>query len=240
MTDHASIGNLLGVDQTPPPEPEPESASLPGGTEETQAATPPAEAPTMRQIEEAEYLRLKEDADTFGVIKGDPELSQQVISMVQAKMKGVSPSIQPPLPKTPQAGVSSELEALRAEHARLSAVVQENMAREAIREFASRTQDFDQHKLEMGKILRDGRARTIEDAYALAKSHAAQQQGARTAKPPLQASETKSGGVPRTNSDAMKAVQDRINDRKATPRSDDYIDAAFKAALKAQGASASE
>jgi len=232
MTDSSTVGNLLGVDQAPvPAEPEPESASLSGGSQETVEAPPP-EQPTRREIEEMEYLRLKEESDLYGIIKNDPEVNSQVLSIIQNRMKGRT-SLPQQAQMQPQTG--SDLEALRAENAKLAAATQEALARIAIKEFASVTPDFDAHKVKMGEYLRAGRVQSIEDAYALAKSHTAQQQAARPApRPPLQASEIKNGGVPRTTNETMKSAQDRINDRKATPRADDYIDAAIHAAIKAQ------
>lgn len=216
---------ILGVD-TPEPAPAP--------VVETPAEPPVAETPApqqppsnVRNIEEVEFLRLKEQSDLYEIIRNDPEVHSQVSDILNRRVNGRPAS----KPATSDTNGGASIEQLRQDNNEMRRLLQETVAGIQIRDFAASTPDFQQQRGKMAELCKRHPSLTLPEAYALAKGHAAPQASAPAAKAPLQTAETKSGGVPR-ETDELAAVQRRINDPKATPRTDDYIREALEAARK--------
>lgn len=228
---------ILGVDpQSNEVSEVPESTEQP--TTQVEAATQTSEeTPRIKepQLTPAQVYEMQEKARLYDTIQADPELNAHVLSHIERKLRpNQVPTQQPTVPQTAEA---TELQKLRQELAQQKEEFQKMMALQAIRDFKARTPDFDAHKEEMAALLQRHQTLTLDEAYQFARrakeSKGGPQDGQRKAA--IQTSEVNNTPPVSSSEDAdsdFDRIAKRINDPKATPRFDDVLDTAMRAALK--------
>lgn len=209
------------------------------GEDPVSAETVPSPAPVAKAEEpvvtpkgvernpkdEQAFLAMKEKAGLFEIIQNDPELHSTVINYIDRKNKQSGKA-----PQAAQPDPNSDIAAIKEQNQKLQEMVQLIAAREAIREFKEKTPDFEQYRPAMAQLLEKHKSLSIEEAYEFAKgtTKKAPNEGQQPSQARLKTPETRGNG-PSDNADLESYIK-RINDPKATPRTDDYIDLAFKAA----------
>lgn len=218
----------LGVDAAAVPE-QPEAETETVATPEVPVApTQPTVPQGKKELDEKDYLLLRQKADLFGIIENDPNLHALVLDYVQ-KAQQTSPTA-----KAPTTPLPPEFDSLRKENEQMKEMMKQIVAKEQIRDFASTHPDFTQYKDSMAKLLDKHATMTLEEAYTFAKSSSkpAQRTGTATAGTKLATPEGKNTGGSVTDSTDLDEMIKKINNPKATPRVDDYLDLAFKAAQR--------
>lgn len=236
------VNPILGVDpQTVEITEALENESNPAAPEQQ---APPAQAEAQTQASEEvpviktpqltpqQLFEMQEKARLYDTINSDPEISAYVLSQVEKKLRG-----QPTTPAQQVKPENAEIARMRQEMEQTKQEMQRYLAEQTIREFASKTPDFNNYKQEMGELLRRHPTLTLPEAYEFAKRSKAPVAAPKPAaqKAALQTSEVRNTPPASTSDDddpSYDRIVQRINDPKATKSFKEVLDLATKAALK--------
>lgn len=201
----------------------------PANTPPPAAATPPPATPSGKILSQTEYDVLAQKATAYDTIANDAILAPKVVDHFRAKGRVQQPPAEPAAPPAqpaqPEQPSQQAIEAMTRRMAQLELDL-----------FRTKHPDLDEVKDDMVRLLQRGLS--LEDSYRYSKAAKAQAVQSPAAKqtPAMPTAETNSdAGSSDDPDDNFSAIERKINDPKATPRLDDAISMAWKAAKQKHG-----
>lgn len=186
----------------------------------------PTNEPSGKTLTQAEYDQLMEKASRYDLMANDAELAPKIVDHYRAKTGRIG---------TPPARKADDDPPIVPNN-RNSDVDKEMIRRQAeleIKVFKMENPDMAQYKDDMARLMQRYNM-PIEEAYRLskaAKTQAAQKPVEKPNTPAVPTTETNVNAGD-DSVDDLSEVEKRINDPKATPRLDDAMELAWKAAQK--------
>lgn len=220
---------MLQQTETNPLGQDPAVEAAPVAATPTPAATPPAAAPSDKTLSQAEYDILAQKATAYDTIANDAILAPKVVDHFRAKGRVQQPAEPAAAPVAPPA--QPEQPSQQAIEA-----MTRRMAQLELDLFRTKHPDLDEVKDDMVRLLQRGLS--LEDSYRYSKAAKAQTVQSPAAKqtPAMPTAETNNdAGSSDDPDDNFSAIERKINDPKATPRLDDAISLAWKAAKQKHG-----
>lgn len=180
-------------------------------------------------ITQEEYDKLQEAAGRYAMIAKDPQISQQVLDHFKARSGTISRGSprQTNMPQSQENNTTQnnpQTEEMRQMYAR--------QAQLEVELFQMRNPDMKDYQQNMAELIRKYPDMTLQDAYTFSKNAkpqpTEQQKKETTATPTTETNNA--AGIEETSEVSKQQIQQKIEDRKATPRIEDAIDLAWQAA----------
>ena len=184
---------------------------------------------SQKTLSQQEYDDLLTKARNYELIEADQELAPKILDHFRAKTGRVRQEQQ----SNNNQNNNSDNQAMDPRIAKTLEQQQHELARVQIALFEQKNPDMKDYRDDMAKLVNRFPNMSLEEAYSFSK--AAKSQAAQKPAPSKPASATAETNDTAGNSDTdtdIDAYIKQINDPKATPRMDDVIELAWKAAKK--------